>query len=161
MHIIIHILQVGKLNWRDWVAEDTEIGEGVRRVIRRFDPKPMKVFGLCHRCVVPLQHHIPKTEQPSIKILFSCKVLFYHTFKLPYRFSETITFMVADFYSFKNHLMLVSIHMGRETGNHPNVLSLCFSCAVKTRTILKQVLRKQMDCLKLVPFVQYHRLISQ
>jgi len=43
VHIIIHILQVGKLNWRDGVAgRCTEIGDGIGSIIWRFDLKPIE-----------------------------------------------------------------------------------------------------------------------
>lgn len=43
MHMIIHILQVRKLNWTYWVTErHTEIVDGIKAIIWRYYVKPVE-----------------------------------------------------------------------------------------------------------------------
>lgn len=46
--MIIHILQVRKLNWTDWVTErHIETVDGIKGSIWRYNVKPVE-SGLCH-----------------------------------------------------------------------------------------------------------------
>lgn len=121
--MVIHILQVRKPNWTDWVAErHTEIVDGMKSIIWRQDVNLLKVFGLCHWLLILLQCCSHKTEHPSVirppwlKILSPHKVSVLPNLSTTHRFSETVVFHGYSFLCFKSHLMLGNILMGRERG---------------------------------------------